>query len=89
MRSRNAFIVSSESSGQVPATEDDVVVWEKACQRLEHVGLPLTEAKHILTTLQPRLVASQTAAFVAARIQCKHCGMGLRVKGYQQGLQSR
>jgi hypothetical protein len=34
-----------------------MVVWEKACQRLEHVGLTLTEAKYILTTLQPRLVA--------------------------------
>lgn len=60
----------------------DVVVLEKACQRIEHLGLTLTEAKQILTALQQRLVEQQTSAFVAARSQCDHCGKPLGIKGY-------
>jgi hypothetical protein len=60
----------------------DVVVLEKACQRLEHLSLTLTEAKQILTVLQHRLVAQQTSAFVASRCQCDHCGKSLGIKGY-------
>jgi hypothetical protein len=37
-------------------TFTDLVVLEKACQRIEHLGLTLTEAKQILTVLQQRLV---------------------------------
>jgi hypothetical protein len=35
----------------------DAVIRENACQRIDHFGLTLTEAKQILTTLQQRLVA--------------------------------
>jgi hypothetical protein len=63
-------------------TFTDVVVLEKACQRIEHFGLTLTEAKQILTALQQRLVEQQTSAFVAARSQCDHCGQSLGIKGY-------
>ena len=63
-------------------TYTDVVVLEKACQRLEHLGLTLMEAKQLLTVLQQRLVAQQTAAFVAAHSHCAHCGKSLEIKGY-------
>jgi hypothetical protein len=63
-------------------TFTDVVVLEKACQRIEHLGLTLAEAKQTLTALQQRLVAQQTAAFVAPHAQCDHCGKSLGIKGY-------
>jgi hypothetical protein len=63
-------------------TFTDVAVLEKACQRIEHLGLTLPEAKQILAALQQRLVEQQTAAFVATRSQCEHCGKSLGIKGY-------
>jgi hypothetical protein len=63
-------------------TFTDVAVLEKACQRIEHLGLTLPEAKQILAALQQRLVEQQTAAFVAAHSQCEHCGNSLGIKGY-------
>src|SRR5262245_4445353 len=62
-------------------TFTDVVVLEKTCQRIEHLGLTLMEAKQILTVLQQRLVEQQASAFVAARSQCEHCGTRLGIKG--------
>jgi hypothetical protein len=64
------------------ATFTDVAVLEKACQRIEHLGLTLPEAKQLLAALQQRLVEQQTAAFVAARSQCEYCGKSLGIKGY-------
>jgi hypothetical protein len=63
-------------------TFTDVVVLEKACQRVEHLGLTLAEAKQTLTALQQRLVEQQTGAFVAAQAQCDHCGKLLGIKAY-------
>ena len=63
-------------------TFTDVVVLEKACQRVEHLGLTLAEAKQTLTALQQRLVEQQTGAFVAAQAQCDHCGKSLGIKEY-------
>jgi glycyl-tRNA synthetase (class II) len=64
------------------ATFTDVAVLEKACQRIEHLGLTLSEAKQILAALQQRLVDQQTSAFVSAHAPCDHCGKSLRIKGY-------
>jgi hypothetical protein len=55
---------------------------EEACQRIEHLGLTRPAAKQILAALQPRLVAQQTAAFVAAHVQCEHCGKSRGIKAY-------
>jgi hypothetical protein len=63
-------------------TFTDVVVLEKACQRIEHLGLTLAEAKQTLTALQQRLVERQGAAFVATHSQCEHCGKSLGIKEY-------
>jgi hypothetical protein len=63
-------------------TFTDVVVLEKACQRIEHLGLTLAEAKQTLMALQQRLVEQQTGAFVAAQAQCEHCGKSLGIKAY-------
>jgi glycyl-tRNA synthetase (class II) len=63
-------------------TFTDVVVLEKACQRIEHLGLTLTEAKQIHPALQQRLVEQQTSAFVAAHARCDSCGKPLGIKAY-------
>src|SRR5882724_5477518 len=63
-------------------TFTDAVVLEKVCQRIEHLGLTLAEAKQTLTVLQQRLVERQSAAFVAAHSQCEHCGKTLGIKEY-------
>jgi len=74
------FVVCDDDGHEETFT--DVVVVEKACQRIEHLGLTLTEAKQTLTVLQQCLVEQQSAAFVAAHSQCEHCGKSLGIKGY-------
>jgi hypothetical protein len=74
------FVVCDDDGHE--ATFTNVVVLEKACARIKHLGLTLTEAKQILTALQQRLVEQQTAAFVAAHARCEHCGKSLGIKGY-------
>src|SRR6266571_2205535 len=59
----------------------EVAILEKDCQRIEHLGLTLAEAKELLATLQQHLVAQQAATFVAARAQCDDCGATLQAKG--------
>ena len=51
-------------------TLTDVVVLEKACQRIEQVGLTLAEAKVLLSALQQQIVERQAATFLA---MCRHC----------------
>jgi hypothetical protein len=76
------FVVCDDDGREETFT--DVVVLEKACQRIEHLGLTLAEAKQTLTALQKRLVEQQSAAFVAAHSQCEHCGKPLGIKGYHR-----
>jgi hypothetical protein len=80
MKIRVQLVVCDDDGHE--ATFTDVAVFEKACQRIEHLGLTLPEAKQILAVLQQHLVEQQTAAFVAAHAQCDHCGKSLGIKGY-------
>jgi hypothetical protein len=59
----------------------DVIILEKACRRIEQVGLTLAEAKALLTGLQQRIVERQIASFLATRRDCHACGQALRTKG--------
>src|SRR5216684_827688 len=61
----------------------EVAILEKDCQRIEHLGLTLAEAKELLATLQQHLVAQQAATFVAARAQCADCGATLHATTVQ------
>ena len=79
MKIRVQLVVCDDDGHEETFT--DVVVLEKACQRVEHLGLTLAEAKQTLTALQQRLVEQQTGAFVAAHAQCDHCGKALGSKG--------
>jgi hypothetical protein len=62
-------------------TLTDVVVLEKACQRIEQVGLTLAEAKALLSALQQQIVERQAATFLAMCRHCQACGTPLRSKG--------
>ena len=63
-------------------THTDVIVLEKACQRIEQLGLTLAESKQLLKTLQQQLVEQQATAFVRSRACCPACGQALRTKGH-------
>jgi hypothetical protein len=63
-------------------TVTDVVTLKKPCQRVEHLGLTLKEAKQLLKTLQHRLLQRQVDAFLAASATCPDCRTPRKVKGY-------
>src|SRR5713226_4347502 len=68
-------LAASANDGQEEA------VLEKEYQRVEHLGLTLTEAKQLLTQLlQQHVVERQAAAFLVPRLQCPACGNSLQVK---------
>jgi hypothetical protein len=79
MKIRVQLVVCDDDGHEETFT--DVAVLEKACQRIEHLGLTLPEAKQTLAALQQRLVEQQASAFVAARSQCDHCGKSFGIKG--------
>lgn len=55
---------------------------EKDCQRLEQLGLSLSDSKEILGTLQRHVLERQAATFVEARRCCPECGRRLGLKGH-------
>jgi hypothetical protein len=62
-------------------TVTDVLTLTKDCQRIEHLGLALAEAKQLLTLIQQHLLAQQIGAFLAAHSCCETCGSAFKVKG--------
>src|SRR5712691_6242217 len=72
-------LVASTDDGQ-EETVLEVAVLEKEYQRIEQLGLTLTEAKQLLTQLQHQVVEGQTRAFLATRAHCQACGLALAVK---------
>ena len=63
-------------------TVQEIAVVEKDGQRIEQVGLTLTEAKALLAALQQRIVERQAAAFLATHTHCQACGTPLPTKGH-------
>jgi len=63
-------------------TFTDVVVLEKGCARIEPLCLPLADAKQLLTSLQPHLVAQQATTVVATRAHWADCGATLPSNGH-------
>ena len=80
MKLKIQLVVCDDEGHEETFTE--VVVLEKACERIEHLGLTLMDAKQLLTVLQQRLVEQQASAFVTARSHCALCGTQLGIKGY-------
>jgi hypothetical protein len=80
MRFKVQLVVCAEDGQE--DTVHEMMVLDKACQRIEHLGLTLAEAKQLLTTLQHHLVEQQASAFVEAHAQCADCGKALGIKGH-------
>jgi hypothetical protein len=74
------LVVCDDDGHEEPATE--VVILEKAYQRIEQVGLTLAEAKALWTGLQQRIVERQIASFLATRRHGQVCGQAPRTKGH-------
>src|SRR6266540_2239178 len=80
MRFKVQLVVCAEDGQE--DTVHEMTVLDKACQRIEHLGLTLAEAKELLTMLQHHLVEQQASAFLEAHAQCAQCGKALGVKGH-------
>src|SRR4029450_7741114 len=61
-------------------TVTDVITLNKNNQRIEHLGLSLTESKQLLSTLQRHLLQQQVTAFLDASAPCPDCGTPLQLK---------
>ena len=62
-------------------TVTDFVTLTKNCERIEHLGLTLAEAKQLLNTIQQHLLERQVTAFLTPHAHCETCGTALKVKG--------
>jgi hypothetical protein len=80
MRFKVQLVVYAEDGQE--DTVHEMTVLDKACQRIEHLGLTLAEAKQLFTTLQYHLVEQQASTFVEAHAQCADCGKALGLKGH-------
>jgi hypothetical protein len=80
MRVKLQLVLCSDDGREETVT--DLVTLKKDSQRIEHLGLTLTEAKQLLTTLQKRLLHHQVEAFLDGCSTCLDCGTPLQAKGY-------
>jgi hypothetical protein len=81
MRVKLQLVLCSDDGQEQTVT--DVVTLQKDCQRIEHLGLTLKEAKQLLRTIQHRVLQRQVDTFLDACFTCQDCGTPLKVKGYQ------
>ena len=63
-------------------TVTDVITLSKDNQRIEHLGLPLSESKKLLRTLQRRLLQQQVDGFLDTHSTCPDCGAVLDLKAH-------
>jgi hypothetical protein len=55
-------------------TITDVITHNKNNQRIEHLGLSLTESKQLLSTIQRQLLQQQVGTFLDTHSTCSDCG---------------
>jgi hypothetical protein len=60
---------------------NEVLHFDKSDDRLEAIGLALSEAKGVLAGIQERVVTAQAASFLARHRCCSGCGRALLSKG--------
>jgi hypothetical protein len=80
MRCKIQLVMCTDDGHEETVT--DVVTLKKDCQRIEHMGLALSEAKQLLTTPQQRLLEQPVTTFLASHSHCQICGTTFKVKGY-------
>ena len=72
MRVKLPLVLCSDDGQEDTVT--DVVTLQKDSQRIEHLGLPLREAKQLLNTIQKRLLQQQMKALLDGCSTCPNCG---------------
>ena len=81
MRVKLQLVMCSDDGQEEIIT--DLVTLKKDTQRIEHLGLTLTEAKQLLNMIQKRLLQQQVAMFLDGCSTCPDCDTLLKAKGYQ------
>ena len=66
--------------------DDTILSLDKGSDRLEDLGLSLSESKDILAGLQRPMIEAQLAAYVDRHRCCERCGRSLLIKGSYQLL---
>jgi len=60
---------------------EDITILEKEYEKIEDIGLSLTESKSILHTLQKKIVDRQVETFLESKKCCESCNKKYRKKG--------
>ena len=74
-------LVAHADNGQADAVID-IAVFDKACDRIEQLGLTLAEAKALLQAIQQTLLEQQATTFLRSHAACPACGKQLGSKGH-------
>src|SRR5919198_3456473 len=80
MRVKLQLVMCNDQGDEETVT--DVITLNKHHQRIEHLGLTLTEAKQLLSTLQRHLLQQQVDTFLDPCSTCPDCGVLLKVKAH-------
>ncbi len=80
MRVKLQLVMCSDDGREETVT--DIVILQKDCQRIEQLGLTLTEAKQPLKTIQQRVLQRQVEASLNSCSSCPDCGTPLKTTGY-------
>jgi hypothetical protein len=75
MRVKLPLVMCNDKGDEETVT--DVITLNKNNQRIEHLGLTLAEAKHLLSTLQRHLLQQQVNTFLDTCSDCPDCGTPL------------
>ena len=78
MRVKLQLVLSHDDGHEETVT--DVITLNKNNQRIEHLGLSLTESKQLLSTLQRHLLQQQVTTFLDTHSTCPDCGTPLQLK---------
>src|SRR6266699_861876 len=80
MRIKLQLIMCNDQGEEETVT--DVITLNKNNQRIEHLGLSLTESKQLLSTLQRHLLQQQVNTFLDTHSTCLDCGTPLKLKAH-------
>src|SRR5262245_44202958 len=78
MRVKLQLVICHDDDHEEAVT--DVITLTKDNQRIEHLGLSLTESKQLLSTIQRQLLQQQVTTFLDTHATCPACGTPLQLK---------
>jgi hypothetical protein len=83
MRIRVQVIIESDQEAAPPRVEE-VACFQRGTLALETLGLQLSEAKQMLSSVQQVMTESQVEEYVQQQRQCSHCQQSVTSKGHHQ-----